>query len=169
MPAMLVIFVEATVAPALAAERDTGAFCAGAFRADVVFFAAFFGATFVVRFFAVFFAVFFADFLTVFFAVFFVDVFIFVDAFFLAVFFVDAFFFTVFFVDVFFRAGLVTRCCVFFCRDFFFCAFFFRAFFFCAFFVGRVLRAISATVVVAVGCSNLVVDRNARIINRSIT
>jgi hypothetical protein len=153
MPAMLVIFVEATVAPALAAERDTGAFCAGAFRADVVFFAAFFGATFVVRFFAVFFAVFFADFLTVFFAVFFVD----------------AFFFTIFFVDVFFRAGLVTRCCVFFCRDFFFCAFFFRAFFFCAFFVGRVLRAISATVVVAVGCSNLVVDRNARIINRSIT
>jgi hypothetical protein len=153
MPAMLVIFVEGTVAPALAAERDTGAFCAGAFRADVVFFAAFFGATFVVRFFAVFFAVFFADFLTVFFAVFFVD----------------AFFFTIFFVDVFFRAGLVTRCCVFFCRDFFFCAFFFRAFFFCAFFVGRVLRAISATVVVAVGCSNLVVDRNARIINRSIT
>jgi hypothetical protein len=148
MPAMLVIFVEGTVAPALAAERDTGAFCAGAFRADVVFFAAFFGATFVVRFFAVFFAVFFADFLTVFFAVFFVD----------------AFFFTVFFVDVFFRAGFVTRCCVFFFRDFFLCAFFF-----CAFFVGRVLRAISATVVVAVGCSNLVVDRNARIINRSIT
>jgi hypothetical protein len=144
MPAMLVIFVEGTAAPALAAERDTGAFCAGAFRADVVFFAAFFGATFVVRFFAVFFA----DFLTVFFAVFFVD----------------AFFFTVFFVDVFFRAGFVTRCCVFFFRDFFLCAFFF-----CAFFVGRVLRAISATVVVAVGCSNLVVDRNARIINRSIT
>jgi hypothetical protein len=156
MPAMLVILVEGTVAPALAAERDTGAFCAGAFRADVVFFAAFFGATFLVRFFAVFFAVlfavFFADFLTVFFAVFF------------AVFFVDAFFFTIFFVDVFFRAGFVTRCCVFFFRDFFFCTFFF-----CAFFVGRVLRAISATVVVAVGCSNLVVDRNARIINRSIT